>query len=117
MWLRTVVICICWAMLTQGRTAGAAFESNTNSESAVLRDLFAGRTVLRLQIDLPPAELRKLSRQEWNGQHRPSALATVTEAGGGVYTNVEVHLKGGAGSYRPVEDNPGLTLNFEKQAS
>jgi spore coat protein H len=36
--------------------------------------------------------------------------------GGRVYTNVEVHLKGGVGSYRPVNDNPGLTLNFEKNA-
>lgn len=116
MFARTMVLCICGAVLMiLGGTADAAFESNTNSESAILKDLFAGRTVARFQIALPSAELRKLSRQEWNGHRRPFALATVTE-GGAVYTNVEVHLKGGAGSYRPVEDNPGLTLNFEKYA-
>lgn len=54
------------------------------------------------------------SRREGN-RHRPSALATVTE-GGHTYTNVSIHLKGGAGSYRPIENNPGLTLQFSKNA-
>jgi hypothetical protein len=29
---------------------------------------------------------------------------------------VSVHLKGGVGSYRPIDDNPGLTLEFAKDA-
>src|SRR2546426_464197 len=41
--------------------------------------------------------------------------ATVRE-GTLVYTNVAVHLKGAAGSFRPVDDKPGLTLNFDKLA-
>ena len=50
-----------------------------------------------------------------NGQDRPRVKAIVRE-GGVIYTNVEVHLKGSAGSFRSVDDNPGLTLNFEKSA-
>src|SRR5579862_909953 len=87
----------------------------TNSDSAYLSDLFAGRTVLHIQIEIPAEGMRKLSSDGWGGRQRPFALATVREAGQ-VYTNVEVHLKGGAGSYRPVDDNPGLTLSFEKDA-
>src|SRR5204863_8811439 len=43
------------------------------------------------------------------------ALATMRE-GGQVYTNVALHLKGGFGSFRPIDNNPGLTLNFERYA-
>lgn len=46
---------------------------------------------------------------------RPKAKATVTE-GGVTYTNVEVHLKGSAGSFRSIDQKPALTLNFEKSA-
>ena len=35
-------------------------------------------------------------------------------AGGQVWTNVAIHLKGAAGSFRPVDDLPALTLNFGK---
>jgi spore coat protein H len=31
------------------------------------------------------------------------------------YTNVLLHLKGAAGSFRPVADNPAMTLHFDKQ--
>src|SRR6185369_7291411 len=47
------------------------------------------------------------------GQRRTSVKAKVKE-GGRVYTNVAIHLKGAAGSFRPIDDNPGLTLNFDK---
>lgn len=97
-----------------GVPAIAVTSGSTNSDAAYLSDLFAGRRVLRIQIDIPPEGIRKLSR-DWNGGHRPFALARVRESGQ-VYTNVEVHLKGGAGSFRPIDDNPALTLNFEKYA-
>jgi spore coat protein CotH len=117
-----VAIGLIWAALVVGKPALAG---TTNSETAYLSDLFAGRTVLHFQIQIPRDGIRKLSGDGWNelrtsfglrvGRQRPFALATVSERGQ-VYTNVEIHLKGGAGSYRPVDDNPGLTLNFEKYA-
>lgn len=62
------------------------------------------------RIDL--AKLRK-SGGPWNREHDEDALATV-RAGGQVWTNVAIHLKGAAGSFRPVDDLPALTLNFGK---
>ena len=88
--------------------------ATTNSEAAILADLFAGRTVLRIAIDIPPDGMRVLSDSS-DGPNRASARARVRE-GGRVYTNVAIHLKGGAGSFRPIDDDPGFTLNFEKFA-
>jgi spore coat protein CotH len=101
--------------LAQGGAGLAANSDITNSESAYLAELLAGRVVLRLQIEIPRAGMRDLSRRDGGNHRRPSALATVKEDGH-VYTNVDLHLKGGAGSYRPIDDNPALTLNFEKHA-
>jgi spore coat protein CotH len=107
-WLGGVVLALAKTVL--GASSGL-----TNSETAYLADLFAGRIVSRLQIEIPRAGMRDLSKHDWDNRHRPSALATVKE-GGHIYTNVAIHLKGGAGSFRPVDENPGLTLNFEKNA-
>lgn len=110
---RAIAVYIGGIALALGGTGLAASSGATNSQPTYLADLFAGRTVLRLQIEIPPAGMRDLSGRDSEGPHRPSALATVKE-GGHVYTNVEIHLKGGAGSYRPLDDDPALTLNFAK---
>ena len=114
MW-RIIAICVGWVVLALGGRGIAASSERTNSESAYLSDMFAGRTVLHFQIEIPAAGVRALAMHDWDTRHRPNALATVKE-GGQVYTNVEVHVKGGAGSYRPIDNNPALTLNFEKNA-
>lgn len=72
----------------------------------------------RLHIEVSSAETEVLSGYIWNGWRgqeviRPSVTATVTE-GGTVYTNVAIQLKGSAGSFRPFDDKPALTLNFSK---
>ena len=46
-------------------------------------------------------------------QERPEILANVRE-GGTVYSKVALHLKGAAGSFRPFDDKPALTLNFSR---
>src|SRR4029453_1657486 len=48
--------------------------------------------------------------------NRETVRATVRE-GGRVYTNVALHLKGAAGSFRPVDQNPAMTLNFDKSVA
>ena len=79
-------------------------------------ELFGGRIVPRVEIQISAAGIRQLGGRDIdNWRQRPSALATVTE-GARTYTNVELHLKGGAGSYRPIENNPALTLEFSKHA-
>jgi len=112
---RIIATCVAGVVLGLGGTGLAGSAGTTNSESAYLTELFAGRTVLRIRVEIPASGMRELSAQDWGNQHRPKALATVRE-GGQVYTNVEVHIKGGAGSYRPIDNNPALTLNFEKNA-
>ena len=47
---------------------------------------------------------------------RLAVLGTVTDDGK-TYSQRSIHLKGAAGSFRPVDQNPGLTLNFDKEAT
>lgn len=76
--------------------------------------LFDEPSLVRIRIEIPPAGLNALRRTHWEGGGaRPIAKVTVRE-GDRVYTNVAVHLKGAAGSFRPVESKPALTLNFDK---
>jgi hypothetical protein len=78
--------------------------------------VFTNCSVLRISIEIPRAGMSALRQTPWgNGQERPVVRATVKE-GDNVYTNVAVHLKGAAGSFRPVDDRPALTLNFDKLA-
>lgn len=74
----------------------------------------------RIQIEISDKDEKVLRSYFWNGwrgqqQKRPEVLATVRE-GTAVYTNVALHLKGAAGSFRPYDDKPALTLNFSKHA-
>ncbi len=87
-------------------------------DSSVEEDLFAGDRVYEIDITIPQRGIANLRQYHWRrwrgtGMPRPKALATVTE-GGVTYTNVSVHLKGSAGSFRSVDDRPALTLNFDK---
>jgi len=75
----------------------------------------------RIQIDITREDVEKLRAYAWNGwggrrQERPEVSVTVRE-GATVHTNVALHLKGAAGSFRPFDDKPALTLNFSKHAS
>jgi hypothetical protein len=81
--------------------------SGTNSEPA---NIFTAGYVGRLRIDIPEEGVSSLRRSP-----RRYVTATVKE-GALTYTNVAVHLKGRAGSFRPIDQNPALTLNFGKFA-
>ena len=83
-------------------------------------ELFDNSMVPRIQIAISRAEMEILrgGSGRWGfrqPRERPSVKATVRE-GGTTYTNVAIHLKGAAGSFRAVDDDPCLTLNFEKNA-
>ncbi len=74
----------------------------------------------RIQIEIPARDIAALQRTsfEWRRgprDERPEVLVTVRE-GGTVHTNVALHLKGSAGSFRPFDDKPAMTLNFSKHA-
>jgi spore coat protein H len=83
--------------------------------------LFSQRTALpHLKIEIPPEGMAVLRQYRWRRDEdsaaRTDVRATVRE-GDVVYTNVAVHLKGSAGSFRPIDsEKPALTLNFDKFA-
>jgi spore coat protein H len=73
-------------------------------------DLFRDAVVPELRLEISSEGLNSLSRSP-----RKYVRATVKE-GEKVYTNVAVHLKGGPGSFRPIQDTPAFTLNFDRFA-
>lgn len=80
--------------------------------------VFEGDRVFEIDISIPQSGIANLRTYHWkrwkrSGLPRPKAVATV-KASGVVYTNVSVHLKGSAGSFRSVDDTPAMTLNFDK---
>ncbi len=83
----------------------------TRKGSAEVDALFTNGAVLRLRIDVAPTNIVALRQQP----HK-SVPATVRE-GEKIYSNVTVHLKGSAGSFRPIDDKPGLTLHFQSAGS
>jgi len=78
--------------------------------------LFASQEIPRIKIEISPEGMAILEKYQWQFGPQPereSVKATIRE-GEKTYTNVALHLKGAAGSFRPVSDNPALTLNFDK---
>jgi len=81
-------------------------------------ELFGSTNIPRLRIEIPAEGIELLSQYEFRNRGsvaRTNVLATVRE-GDVVYTNVALHLKGAMGSFRPIDDKPALTLNFDKYA-
>ncbi len=87
-------------------------------------DFFSTLKVLQIRLVITPEDMGILGSngqfsrgpgRRFMNEDRPTVKATVFE-GGTVYTNVAVHLKGSAGSFRPVDYNPCFTLNFQKFA-
>lgn len=80
-------------------------------------DLFADGMVPHLRIEVSVPEMEVLRGYAFNRdvrqEERQSVRCTVRE-GAQSWTNVALHLKGSAGSFRPVDDMPSMTLNFSK---
>src|SRR5262245_54585219 len=86
---------------------------HTNAKrSRAADDIFAKDGFLRIKIEVPKEGVNKLRRHSWgwgeSQKDRPIVQATIYE-GGKAYTNVALHLKGAAGSFRPVDDRPAFT--------
>ena len=73
-------------------------------------DLFLGDVIPELRIELSRTNLEQLR------QHPRTYVLGAVREGKTVYTNVCIRLKGGPGSFRPLEDKPALTLNFGREA-
>ncbi len=68
----------------------------------------AGGPVLRLALDVPAESLAALA-----ADHRAYARATLRE-GERTYPDIGIRLKGSAGSFKPLEEKPGLTVKINQ---
>lgn len=73
-------------------------------------ELFQDGRIPRLRIEVPAASLNAL-----RSHARTYVSATIRE-GNVTYTNVSIRLKGGPGSFRPLDDKPAFTVNFDRLA-
>lgn len=72
-------------------------------------EFFASQAIPKIVIEIEPRELQMLRMAD-----RSYVPCTVHIEGVGTYKKVGIHLKGAAGSFRPLDQNPALTLNFDK---
>ena len=86
------------------RTTSAAVQSDGGGLPAA--DLFQDGLIPRLRIEISSEAMSSL-----RAKPRTYVPANVRE-GTRVYTNVSIRLKGGPGSFRPLEDRPAFTVNF-----
>jgi hypothetical protein len=91
------------AVTNQARNAILA----SRPSSLVADDLFKEERIPSLRIDISRDGSASLNRSP-----RKYVKATIRE-GTDTYTNVAVHLKGSAGSFRGLNDSPALTVNFD----
>ncbi len=79
-------------------------------------DLFTNAAVRHLRIEISKEGADILRQYSWRNRkqvERTYVPATIRE-GKTIWTNVGVHLKGGYGSFRSLDEKPGFTLNFDK---
>jgi spore coat protein CotH len=110
-----VVFFFCFLLLSS-----VAYSQSVDKKSKASDELFRDGFIPKIRVTIPQAgiEILRKYRWQWGGagdDQRLAVLGTVVEDGK-TYTNVSIRLKGAAGSFRPVDQNPGLTLNFDKEA-
>jgi hypothetical protein len=110
-WTRVVATVLGLGLSWAGAVAegtNAAVPAAVVARSGVGDELFTNAPIRLLKITIPPEGVQSL-RQDGRAYVR----ATVQE-GTRAFSDVGVHLKGAAGSSRPIDDKPALTLNFSK---
>jgi hypothetical protein len=117
---RKLIGFVAAAVLAGGMQASQAAKKKESKKAKAADELFDSTKVIEIDVEIPPEGIATLEKYQFqfgaeNQPERESVPCTVRE-GGRTYTNVAVHLKGAAGSFRPVTENPALTLNFDKFA-
>lgn len=92
-------------ILTRAQAPSASKRSA--ADDAAAEEVFSG-PIERFRIELPPDSLQALRNEP-----RKPAPCTVT-IGTQRFEKVTIHVKGAAGSTRSIDDNPAVTLNFDK---
>src|SRR5687767_1024779 len=88
--------------------AGLYFETQCEAADRTEAErFFESGLIPHIEIEIAQTNLNRLRRYP-----REYVRATIRE-GGKVYEEVGIHLKGAAGSFRPIDDaKPAFTLNF-----
>ena len=71
-------------------------------------DLFAAHPVCVIRIELTAGNVESLRAE--NRKYVPANVRALGE----IFRDVGIHLKGSTGSFRSIDDKPGLTLDFER---
>src|SRR5262249_33055826 len=77
-------------------------------------DLFADGQIPRVGLELSDDVMDQLRRNP--RKYVTGAVVEAVAKGERRYTNVSIRLKGGPGSFRPLDDQPAFTINFDRQA-
>src|ERR1051325_6429523 len=103
--LRVLGVLLAFAIATPVLAASYA----RKEKRAPGEEIFDNKTVLPIRIEISSSELAWLRRGD-----RQDVRATVYE-GSNLWHDVALHVKGAAGSRRPIDDQkPALTLSFNK---
>ena len=105
-WLLLAAIATALVLPSQA-IAAKSTKDTLRKNRAAADELFNRGTPLILRIEIPDSGMKSLRQDA-----RKYVPATIHE-GLDTYTNVQLHLKGSAGSYRGVDDKPGLTLKLD----
>lgn len=111
---RCLGLVMIWLLVLAGPAPAASYAPKADPSA----ELFTNAAIRHLRIEISDenlAILRQPVARNRNSGTRPSVPVTVRE-GEFSWTNVALHLKGSLGSFRPVDDRPALTLNFDKHA-
>ena len=103
--VQTWAVMVCLA-LSGGAVIAAKAPKEPQKDRAEADALFTQSNVLRLRLEIAKPDLDSLRKNP-----RKYVKVTLRE-GDAVFEDVGVHLKGSAGSFRQVDDKPGLTFNM-----
>lgn len=118
-WIRAglvfaIVLCVGWMPASAKDKKGSAKAAKQDAEEYTA--LFSNGPILKLKLILSTNAVERLEKVEGGfgtSATRENVVGTVQE-GDRVYHGVQVHLKGAAGSFRPIHDKPAFTLAFDK---
>jgi spore coat protein H len=120
-WWPVAAFTLAMALTTGPIPASGAAAKKASGKSKKMEasdSLFASKDVPRFEIEVSDAALATLRKYEWSFKpqtERESVQVTIRE-GQTTYTNVALHCKGAAGSFRSVDQKPALTLHFDRFA-
>jgi spore coat protein CotH len=110
-----LILSVCLALGAVAATFGAeGGAASTNTKPAPALDLFAQGEIPRVRLELSDEAMDQLRRNP--RKYVAGAVVERVAKGERRYTNVSIRLKGGPGSFRPLDDRPAFTVNFHRLA-